>query len=224
MKWVLFSNMLLLLGMEVWPKPFVEISIAEVVIEATTARPISEEFKDILALIPRDQITKLAEEHLETDESFKAAVEYMQSDEWILLVETVKSKPEWKAFKTFTKQFGVDIDTLIHCSEGFILNANVTVSDNATRSLIPFIKDMQKAIPLTKIIGAFHEKMMKSKAFQEFFEKISSEESKKIVEDVINVPEIGLMMKEWDKMGLNLYELVSLMYTFLGWGEFNIPK
>ncbi|KAG5897361.1 hypothetical protein JTB14_030243 [Gonioctena quinquepunctata] len=174
--------------------------------------------------IPHEKITQIAEKHLKTDPGFIAAIKYMQGGAWKKLVENIRVNKAWIAFKDHMTHYGFDVDTIIHCSDTFIKNANITRDSNAPKSLNSFMEDVEESIPVADIISYLHQKMRKNVTLQELFDKISSKESNKIVQGALNIPEVQQMMKELNSMDLNLYEFLSFVYSFLGWGEFKVPK
>lgn len=186
-----------------------------------TGAPISDTWLDVLNLIPRDKITEIAESHLKDDQGFMAAIKYMQGDEWKNLVETVKSKSEWIKFKLFLKEFGLDLDVLIRCVDKFLANAHVdlqTRDPEPKRNLTAFIIEVEQNIPVLEIAGALQVKMKKP-GFGELYMKMSSDESKKLVQDVLTVEEVKLMMKKLEEMGMNIHDLLRFMFIFLGWND-----
>ncbi|KAJ8954871.1 hypothetical protein NQ318_016806 [Aromia moschata] len=190
---------------------------------APSNETLEQQLKDIGALLPKDLMQDIAQKHLKTDEEFKAAIKYMQGEEWVKLVETVRNKSEWIALKKFLKDSGIDMDVIINCVESFVINLNITLEPKEPppkKSLKAFIIDVEQNIPTVKILAALHEKMTKGNAFQKLFERLSSQESRALVEKVIELPEVKRMMHILADMDVNLYDMFSLMYTFFGWGDF----
>ncbi|KAJ8980932.1 hypothetical protein NQ317_000942 [Molorchus minor] len=189
---------------------------------APASESLEDELKDIMQLLPKDFIKNIASEHLKTDEGFKAAIKYMQSEEWINLIEAVKHKPEWIALKNYLKLSGLDLEVMIHYLEMFAQNTTITLDPNSPpqkKSFKSFIVDVEQNFPTVKFITAVKEKMATG-TLQQLFDRLSSAESRKLLEAVIALPEVKKIMEIMMDMDVNLYDLLSLLYTLFGWGEF----
>ncbi|XP_050518788.1 uncharacterized protein LOC126892916 [Diabrotica virgifera virgifera] len=192
------------------------------VIENQTNNPASlpNSFFDIVKEIPREKVTEIAKDHLQNDEGFKSAIKYMKSAEWKKLIETIKVKPEWVNLKAFMTSFGVPIDTIIKCAEKFVQNVTITdVPEDTPRNLTSFIRDVEKVIQPAAILIKI-TKLQKNPQMAGLIQQIKTPETKAKFDEVLHIPEIQTVLDELKKMGLCLYNLISLMYYFFGWGEF----
>lgn len=194
--------------------------------DATTESfPIADHFQEILSIIPKDLIKNITYEHLNTDEEFKSAVKFMQTDEWINRVEIIREKPEWIALKKYMKGFGINMDKFIKCAEGFLQNVTVKLDPEhppPKKSVKAFLIDVEKNLPTVKILTAVHEKMIQNSELQQLFEKMSSSDTHKIVDNVLTLSEIRSMLKDLADMDMNITDVLSLVYAFLGWGELKL--
>lgn len=188
----------------------------------TESFPVDDHIRDILSIIPKDLIRNITNEHLKTDEEFKAAVKFVQTDEWKNRVKIIREKPEWIALKKYMKGFGINIDKFIKCVDGFLQNVTVNLSPEhptSKKSVRAFLIDVEKNLPTLKILNAIHEKMIKNEDLQKLFEKMSSTDTHKMVDNVLSLQEIRDMLKDLADMDLNILDILSLMYAFMGWGE-----
>lgn len=55
--------------------------------------------REILDLIPTEEVLKAVHDHLRTDEGFKTAVLYVRSKQWTDLLDTIHEKKEWLYFR-----------------------------------------------------------------------------------------------------------------------------
>lgn len=194
-------------------------------ISTTEGSPVADHIKDILSIIPKDLIRNITEEHLKTDGGFKSAVKFMQSDDWNDRVEIIREKPEWIALKKYMKGFGIDMDKFIKCIDGFLQNVTVKLDPEhptPKKSVKAFLIDVEQKIPTMKILTAIHEKMIKNEELQKLFEKISSTDTHKMIDNVLSLPEIKSMLLDLADMDLNILDMLSLMYSFMGWGELKV--
>ncbi|CAG9840210.1 unnamed protein product [Diabrotica balteata] len=175
---------------------------------------------DILKEISREKVTEIANDHLQNDEGFKAAIKYMKSDEWINLIETIKVKPEWITLKDYINTFGIPIDTLIKCAEKIVQNVTITdIPENTPRNLTSFISDVEKVIQPAAILIKI-TKLQSNPEMVQVMQQLKTPETKSKFDEALHIPEIKTVMDELKKMGLCLYDLISFIYYFLGWGEF----
>ncbi|KAJ8939744.1 hypothetical protein NQ314_011030 [Rhamnusium bicolor] len=184
---------------------------------------LANEFKNLKSLIPKERVRNITYEHLETDQNFKAAIKYMQSEEWKDLIEAIRDKPEWIALKKYLREFGIDLELIINYAEAFVANITVTLEPQdppPKKNLSLFIIDVEQSLPIIAIVSFLHEKLINNPSVQELFEKLSNNESRQMIENVIALPEVKCLIKEFEYMGVNFLDMFSLMYTFFGWGEF----
>nr|CAI5864928.1 unnamed protein product [Callosobruchus analis] len=175
-----------------------------------------KELSEVIHLIPSDKITEIANSHLAHDEGFKAAIRYMQQPEWRALVDSIRVNPKWIAFKERVSKIGLDIDQLIKRTLTFIENANVgDVDPNTKRSLASFVKDVDEILPIGQILVTFG----KNKNLQNLIQHImQTDESRAIVVDALNVPEVRKYIQELSEMEVDANGIFS--FTALGWGKF----
>ncbi|CAH1113168.1 unnamed protein product [Psylliodes chrysocephalus] len=224
MKWLFIICSYLLSGAAVFGSPLETTEGPDTKAPEVDVELLKTDLLDILNMIPRDKITAIAMKHLKDDDGFKQAVKYMTEPEWVKLVEDVKAKPEWVALKNHFSSFGLPIDTLINCLDSFVQNITIgPIEDkNAKRNLTKFIEEVEGVIPVTEILVKFNEKMQKNPNMQVLLQKLAEPESKNILENALKLPEVRKMLDELKEMGMNLYDFLSLLYIFLGWGELKL--
>nr|CAH7732510.1 unnamed protein product [Callosobruchus chinensis] len=180
---------------------------------------VKEELTEIINLIPRDNITDIANSHLAHDEGFKAAIRYMQQPEWRAMVDSIRANPKWIAFKEVVSKFGLDIDQIIKCSEAFIENADVgDVDPNAKRSLASFVKDVEGVIPIGQMLVIFGNQQN----LQILMQYLQTDETKEIVVDAFSIPEVKKYIQELSEMEFNTKEILSFLFAALGWGKLEL--
>ncbi|XP_023311091.1 uncharacterized protein LOC111691874 [Anoplophora glabripennis] len=186
---------------------------------------IADHFQEIISVIPKDLIKNITYEHLKTDEAFKSAVQFMQTDEWNNRVKIIREKPEWIALKKYMTGFGIHIDKFIKCADGFLQNVTVKLDPMhppSKKSVRAFLTDIERNLPIAKILSIIHEKMVKNSELQQLFEKMSSDDTRKMIDNVLALSEIRSMLKDLAEMDMDITEMLSLIYAFLGWGELKL--
>ncbi|XP_050518790.1 uncharacterized protein LOC126892917 [Diabrotica virgifera virgifera] len=195
------------------------------VIENQTNNPnsLQRSVFDILKEIPKEKITEIAKDHLQNDDGFKSAIKYMKSAEWRKLIETIKVTTKWVNLKGYITSFGVPIDRLIKCAESFVQNVTITdVPENTPRNLTSFLRDVEKVIRPADILIKITQ-LQKNPQIAQLMQQLKSPETKAKFDEALHIPEIRTVLDELKKMGLSLlYDLISVMYYFFGWGQFKL--
>uniref|UniRef100_A0A6P7H9L7 Uncharacterized protein LOC114349136 n=1 Tax=Diabrotica virgifera virgifera TaxID=50390 RepID=A0A6P7H9L7_DIAVI len=195
------------------------------VIENQTNNPdsLQRSVFDILKEIPKEKITEIAKDHLQNDDGFKSAIKYMKSAKWRKLIETIKVTPKWVNLKGYITSFGVPIDTLIKCAERFVQNVTSTdVPEDTPRNLTSFLRDVEKVIRPADILIKITQ-LQKNPQMAQLMQQLKSLETKTKFDEALHIPEIRMVLDELKKMGLSLlYDLISVMYYFFGWGQFKL--
>ncbi|CAH1175586.1 unnamed protein product [Phaedon cochleariae] len=196
----------------------------------TTSAPLTtsilenEFLSKVMHAIPHEKITEIANAHLKSDENFQAAVKYLQNETFLDLMETIEKKPEWTAFRNIVKEdTGLDISSVFKCVVNFLRSVKVDGTGTAERSFKPFIMDVFKEIPFPNIMAELNSKENASK-FEELYNKMSSAHTKKIVANLIHLPEVKKFLDSINDMDLKVYDLLAFIFGFLKWGEIQIPS
>ncbi|CAH1976529.1 unnamed protein product [Acanthoscelides obtectus] len=204
-----------LLVLVVYGEPDVNMTVAPLDLEEA-----KKELTEIINLIPRDNITAIVNYHLANDDGFKAAILHMQTPEFRALVDSIRANPKWKAFKDAVRAFGFDVDQLIECTRTFIEDSKVgDVDPSAKKSLASFIRDIEEVIPVGQMLMTFAKK----KNLQSFIQHMSTNGTKEKVMDVLKVPEVKKYIEELSDMGLDVQDMLSLLFAGLGWGNLKMP-
>lgn len=176
--------------------------------------------KEVMDLIPKDNITRIVEHHSKTDEGFKAAIAYMKSSEWTDLLDTIRNTREWKIFRSTIEMItGFDIETLSKCTRGFTENIHIDFDRNNTtkRSLRSFMIDVEQTIPVDTILKIFYKDLIDTGVFKNTIEQFKTDNFRKIIEDLLAVPEVKKFLMELENMDLNIKSIYVMLQSFLGW-------
>lgn len=180
------------------------------------ATTLEEDFKDFLALIPETQIRDIAKKYLATDLEFQAAVTYLQGEEFSKLVKDVRKMEAVKEFEKYLMDAGIDIEAVLKYLHDLITDVQPTI-EAQPRSLKGFLEEVKKTIPTGKMIKLLMDKMKNSSAFQEFFKKVSSEETHQLVEEVRALPEVKRLTTKLTELGIEVERYVKILYAIFGW-------
>lgn len=190
----------------------------------STENPIELAMKEIMDLVPKEKIMKIAEEHMETDPDFRAAVAYMKSPQWTNLIDTIRTKPQWVEFREYVRNvMGFDVEIFSKCTREFLRNIPETAAPitNAKRGFRFFMADVEKVIPVNKIIEVFYKRIVNTGRFKEATQKMSSDEFKTILTNLFAVPEFQQVACILQDMDINVREMFAMLQAFLGWPNIN---
>lgn len=170
-----------------------------------TDNPVHVAFKEIMDLVPQDQIKRIAEEHLRSDEEFRAAIAYMKSNNWTEKINTLHVTTEWLQFINYLEEiFGYEVEHFLEGFLKFLVNATVTVDprNTAGNALNSFMEDVEMAIPINKMLKIFYKKIVNTGIYKETLEKMRSEKFKEILSNLLSVSEVKEILDKLDNMGL----------------------
>ncbi|XP_066148991.1 uncharacterized protein [Euwallacea fornicatus] len=170
----------------------------------------------VLQVIPLDKIDEIEKNHLQTDEGFKSAVLYFQSEEWKGLVEVLAKSAEFHKFADMALKFKLNISRSIESLRNHIDSLNVSVSqENVSANLSSFVRDVQKVLPIgeiAKVVVNSDGSGVRNLGLQ-----ANAKEYQKIAEDIYNLPAVEKMRQALRDMNFNVEPYIALVYTLFGW-------
>lgn len=183
---------------------------------AAPARTLQEDFEDFASLIPTAEIAEIARRYLATDPEFRGAIAYLKSREFAELAEQVESKEAVQEFRRYLVEAGIDVDAILDYIKD-VLEGTETAYRSGGRSLKGFFEEVERALPVGKLMKMFMDKMKNSPSFQDFFKKVSSEEAHGLVEEVRALPEVRRLDERLTEMGFDVEGTWKIIYAIFGW-------
>jgi hypothetical protein len=129
----------------------------------------------VIDLLPLDDITAIADEHLQTDGAFAAVVLYLQGPEWTELVETVGAKPAVQDFIQYLTDAGLPVDDILAWIDNLITGATPGTDPDEEGSLRPLLDEIEAILPLADLLALLNDKLQNSPDFQALYVEVSSE-------------------------------------------------
>lgn len=183
---------------------------------ASVPRSLLDDFKDFLALIPVSELKDIVCSYRD-DPEVQLAVNYLRGEEFAGLVAAVREKETWQEFKDYLNDAGVDIELVIAFIHNLIANGFCGDGKASGRSLRDLFEELKAALPIEDIKELYHDKLENSPDFQDFFEKVSSEKARELVEEVIALDEFQKLAAKLEELGFDLQKLKDFIYNLLGW-------
>ncbi|XP_066257796.1 uncharacterized protein [Euwallacea similis] len=182
----------------------------------SSTNPNASLMHQVLQVIPLVKIEEIENNHLQTDEGFKSAVLYLQSEEWKGLVGVVEKSAEFHRFAEMALKFKVNISQYIESLRNHIDSLSVTPSEkNAPANFSSFMKDIQKVFPIGEIAKVFANS--DDPEARNLRLQVNARPNQKIAEDLYNFSEVAKMRQALKDMNFNVEPFIALVLTFLGW-------
>lgn len=207
----LILTLLLVLGTTVFAKPLDSNELT---------RGVLDDVQDFIDLLPLEKIKSLAFEYFGSDEEFQSAIDYVLSDEFTGLVEDIESMPEIRKFLDFLEELGLPAYEYVNKMNGFLeikpISQGLSRSLRITGGVLGFIKDVRALIPEDKIKALYEQKMETSKEFAEVVNRLKSEESQNVVNNLMANPKFKNFLDRVEKRGINVREIMDFLSSLLG--------
>nr|CAD7207131.1 unnamed protein product [Timema douglasi] len=185
-----------------------------------STRNLSDDFQDFIDLIPVDKIKAIFLDYISNDAEVQAALEYLQSDEFRLLIEKVNASEEAIDLYDYLYKAGIDIYTFVNNINDYLGLPNIepeTRSLPSKRTFREFLDKIEAILPMDDIIALFKEKQQSSPDFAAFVKKISSPEFHAFVDRMYNSEEFQAMIVKLESYGVDVAKVIKLVQELLGW-------
>lgn len=181
----------------------------------SSQKSLQDDFKEFVDLIPVEKLKQITCNYKD-DSEVQAAIQYLRSKEFAILVAAVREKNTWIEFKEYLNNAGINVEEVIAAVHNIITHG-VCNSATSSRSLRDFINDLKAALPLNEIRTLIIDKMENSADFQIFYGKISSDKSRDLVEEVIALEEFQRVVEQLEVLGFDMKKVKVFIYELLGW-------
>lgn len=193
---------------------FISYALGKTENEITTENQVALAMKEIMSLIPTEDLHKLAQEQIKTDKEFLSAILYIKSSEYTDLVDAVKSKNEWKTFRNYLVEFiGIDIDIVSQCLTKFVNDIDIegVTSSSTKKSLKKFMEKIGKVIPFDEIIQVFYKRIINS-GYLRNIDQTKSKIVKEMLGQLLAVPEVIKLLDALEAMDLPVKDLIKTLH------------
>lgn len=177
---------------------------------------LEQDILDFIELIPLEDIKIIVDKHLRNDKEFQAAVQFLQSDEWADLMENLFKTGETEDTKKYLYDAGIDVDFIASILEELLSEVNIKSHHNK-KSVKKLLEEVSSIMPYQELLKLYTEKMSKSKAFQDFIDKLTSERFHKLVEKLLATEETQQVLDAIESLELNIRNHIKMAYAFIGW-------
>jgi Fe2+ transport system protein FeoA len=176
-----------------------------------------DDLDDFLNLIDLDQIEALLEDNLQDNGDIIEIATYMKGDEWAGLVAYVRDHPGWMKLKEWLISKGISVDAIVSEIHDYIQNAELGTA-SGDRDVNTFLTDLEALIPVDDLLSLAVTKLITSPDFQDLFNRVKSEDTHGLVDDVLSLDEVKADIARLTEMGVDVQGILETVYGLLEWG------
>jgi hypothetical protein len=176
-----------------------------------------DDIDDFLNLIDLDKIDALLKDNLQDNGDIIEIATYMKGDEWAGLVAYVKEHPGWIKLKDWLVSKDIAVDDIISEVHDYIQNAELGTA-SGDRDVNTFLTDLEALIPVDDLLSLAVTKLITSPDFQDLFNRVKSEDTHGLVDDVLSLDEVKADIARLTEMGVDVQGILETVYGLLEWG------
>ena len=184
---------------------------------------LSRDIHDFLNLVDENKIMNIVMSYLEDDE-VQRAIEYMYSEAFHDLVRKVEAMPEYQNLVKYMEDSGLDMTKVISKihklfgMEDYVPPKKFSSMNTLSNlgGLKALFNAVEAALPLDKFTAMYNEKMHTSPAFQNFMQRLHSDEFQRIVSTVYQSPIFLEMRQKVINDGVDLVPIRDFIEKVLG--------
>ncbi|KAJ8687924.1 hypothetical protein QAD02_023719 [Eretmocerus hayati] len=190
---------------------------------------LHDDLEDFMKLVPKNEIKDLFYQYLSQDDDFGEAVDYLTSNEFKSVWNEFFSIKEVQDFVNYLQSTGLD-------AKGFIERIKHLLGfDDRRMSYFPvygmpkisgglpgFLKDVKALIPVVAVQELYEEKLVNSKDFAAFIDKLKSEEFHQVVNKVVSNPKVQEFVKRARAKGVDFNAIIDFLKTLFPFHKFQI--
>nr|XP_033183501.1 uncharacterized protein LOC117153501 [Bombus vancouverensis nearcticus] len=184
---------------------------------------LSRDIHDFLNLVDENKIMNIVMSYLEDDE-VQRAIEYMYSEAFHDLVRKVEAMPEYQNLVRYMEDSGLDMKKVISKihklfgMEDYVPPMEFSSMNTLSNlgGLKALFNAVEAALPLDKFTAMYNEKMHTSPAFQNFMQRLHSDEFQRIVNTVYQSPIFLEMRQKVINDGVDLVPIRDFIEKVLG--------
>jgi hypothetical protein len=176
-----------------------------------------DDIDDFLTLIDLNEIDALLKDNLQDNGDIIEIVTYMKGDEWAGLVAYVRDHPGWIKLKDWLVSKDIAVDDIISEVHDYIQNAELGTA-SGDRDVNTFLTDLEALIPVDDLLSLAVTKLVTSPDFQDLFNRVKSEDTHGLVDDVLSLDEVKADIARLTEMGVDVQGILETVYGLLEWG------
>ncbi|KAG8236584.1 hypothetical protein J437_LFUL015770 [Ladona fulva] len=180
-------------------------------------RSLDDLLNQFFEFVPFDQIVEVVKRYMENDPDVKAAWEFLQSEEFNKLIDTVRNMPEYKDFVQYLMDAGFDLYkyiNLLRAAFGLPPIVPPKIRSVKESGIIVMVKEILSLLPVEDIKNWYHTVCEPDPDYQAFLAKIRSPEFLVIVEKVYNSPQYQELTDIMRAQGIDVAAIEEAIRNF----------
>lgn len=183
---------------------------------------LHKDIQEFLDMLPQEEMLAITLQYLAEDKEFQTMMEYLQSDEFKVLVKDVEALPEIKVLMDYIHDAGIDIYQIVNMLNDWLgLDRLTPPSSFAVRKQIRgglrgYLDDILAILPLDELNDLYEKKLKESKAFANFIAQLESENFQEIVNKVYVHPKCQELLRHAEAAGVDLQLIKELLKVLWG--------
>ncbi|XP_063986109.1 uncharacterized protein LOC135167154 [Diachasmimorpha longicaudata] len=175
---------------------------------------VSGLLKDIIAVLPVDQIKALYKEKMAKSPLFKNLVERLRSPKFQAVVDTLMANQEFQNIIKKAKAAGIDVKAIADLLSR-VLGLHFPESRHR-RNVQSDLEDFLMLLPIEEISKIGVKYLMYDAEVQEAAQYIRTDEFKLLLMELQKEQEVSDFLKYLNMSGLNVYNIIDFLNDFLG--------
>lgn len=179
-------------------------------------KELIENLEYIISDVSFHEISSVVDDYM-SELDFQSAVQYLQSPQWLKLVEKARNTSQVVAFFKYFNLNGIDFQQILTFLFKILTHGKVLTLRIVHPNLKNCMDEIMETIPFELIETKFLEVYTSSSDFQDFVSIMKSNTTKDVVFAAAKVCDVQRIIKTLEWMNLRMTENLDYLYRGLGW-------
>ncbi|KAJ8687925.1 hypothetical protein QAD02_023720 [Eretmocerus hayati] len=195
-------------------------------------------FRDLVAILPVDDLEKLYHKKLETSQDFVKFIKSLKSQKFIALIDQTVANPKVGDLLHKAETKGIDVDAVIDYIKSLLekklsINSLPKALKNPKDSLYAVRGDEQEVIdilhhiwaqvPMDNLTDVIFTYLLHDDDFGALAQYMLGDEFKTILKDVESLDAMKALFKYLDEVGVEIYHYLKELHDLIGLDDAPIP-
>ncbi|XP_061395169.1 uncharacterized protein LOC133330775 [Musca vetustissima] len=206
----------------------VAIAVIAICLVPSAQADLKSDFREFLALVPRNRIGYIAARHFIMDEQFRTALKYLRSSQFGQTWRRVRNTPEFLDLVGYLQTHNVSlaalqdvtaaIDRLPNQLRSFRIPSKVPVTVMMQRNLVSFMREVMQSLPRARFSGLMARKVTEGGDFARLYNAVRQEEFKQLLDKAKTSTNLAASWRELRRNYIEINDFIQLAYDVISWG------
>ncbi|XP_073847666.1 protein G12-like [Musca autumnalis] len=189
---------------------------------------LKADFREFLALMPRNRIGNLAARHYILDEQFRVALKYLRSSQFAQTWRRIRNTAEFLDLVGYLQTHNVSlaalqdvtavIDKLPNQLRAFRIPSKVPVTVMMQRNLVSFMREVMQSLPRARFSGLMARKVTEGGDFARLYTAVRQEEFKQLLDKAKTSPNLAVYWREMRRHYIEINDFIQMAFEVISWG------